>query len=82
MEEACLHEGSTGERGDDEAAVARQGQEILDYGCPRCDEDVWQAMDPSTTKASKFKPGWVEADEEMLKAYAYYDQWREKYGGW
>ncbi len=35
----------------------------LDYGCPRCDEDVWQPMDPPITNASVFKPGWIEVGE-------------------
>ncbi len=55
---------------------ARMG---LHYGCPRYDEDVWQALDPPTTKAAEFRPGWVEVDEEIAAAF-YYDQWQEKYG--
>ncbi len=52
----------------------------LDYGCPRCDDDVWQALDPSSNE--EFNPNWIEDDGEMLEADAFYhDQWREKYGG-
>ena len=59
-----------------------RARRVLDYGCPRYDEYVWQALDPPTTNAAEFKPGWIEVDEEMLTADAfYYDQWREKYGG-